>query len=240
LPWWNLQYLSIESGNRHFGLSGPFLMDLRRFSIVGHVGRAVDLQIGNSVEELGDSCFSTQVSLSTVTFEPNCRLRRIAVWALRMCQMLKSIAVPACVETLDCHCFFGCQSLSVVTFESESMCAVIGEHAFSNCPALAAISLPPSLERLGPRAFERCISLAMVAIRSGSNLCFIGQFPFQDCELLKSIQIPASDMAICRQSLGSEGPFLCKLGDASHSGWLSRIRIGRAVKAIEYAVVEEE
>jgi hypothetical protein len=141
LTWSYLGYVGIETGNRHVSISGNWVLGSTGTSIVGHVGVATEVVIGNDIEELCDACFSCQSTLSLVSFEPDSRLRRIGERVFSE-SLLRSITIPSAVEIIGEQCFWCCLELSIVRFEPNSRLSVVAKDAFVDCYALEAIWIP--------------------------------------------------------------------------------------------------
>jgi hypothetical protein len=161
--WDCLKYVDIDPENRHFAKSGRFLLDFEGVSIVRYVGIARELCISRDIEELCDSCFSDQRYLCSVSFEPDCRLRRIGAWAFWKAS-IECIVIPESVEIIGTSCFYACAQLSVVTFEPKSRLCLIEKDAFGSCPALQTVYIPGRLQE---------IALAGFGFRSGARIVTI-------------------------------------------------------------------
>jgi hypothetical protein len=155
LPLSSLFYIGIETGNRHFIISGGCLLVFDETSIVGHSGFPTEVSIGNVIEELCDACFLCQESLSIVSFEPNSRLRRIGAKAF-LRSSLRCIDIPSNVETIGQCCFSFCRDLSIVRFALNSRLCAIEQDAFECCGSLETIWIPSHLQTPVLRQFEPC------------------------------------------------------------------------------------
>jgi hypothetical protein len=145
LYWPCITHLTVEPGNQHFDLSGSYLLDFAGVSIVGHIGPATELCIGNAIRELCDGCFACQTAISTVSFEADCGVRRFGDRAF--CNSsLRSIVVPSSVEVIESGCFWGCTELSIVAFEPNSRLSSFGEQVFACCTSLKRIALPAAIQ----------------------------------------------------------------------------------------------
>jgi hypothetical protein len=166
LPFSSLEYFGIEEGNRHFSICGHYLVDFEGISLLGHLGNATELFIGNAIEELCDGCFFGQIHLSAVSFESNSRLRRIGDGAF-FGSSLRSIVIPSRVEIIEADCFRFCWKLLIVTFESNSRLSVIGDRAFGDCSALKIVRVPSCIERIAVNHFGAYRGVALLMIESG-------------------------------------------------------------------------
>jgi hypothetical protein len=153
LHWPSLEYLGIDSTNRHFSISGDHLLVCDGTAIVGHIGRPTELCIGNAIEELFDGCFCDQKYLSAVSFEPGSRLRRIGDSAFHMSALL-SIDIPASVKRLENLCLADCRRLAIVRFEADSQLSLVAGNAFRSCSSLKTVRVPAHLKDIIGAAFR--------------------------------------------------------------------------------------
>jgi hypothetical protein len=130
LLWRQFGYVGIEAGNESFSISGNYLLNFEGTSIIGYVGEANEVCIGEDIEELCDHCFSCQTALTWVVFEGDSRVRRIGKWAFAGNSSLNSIVVPASVESIGKSCFDHSGQLSSVSFEENSQLSVMGRMYF--------------------------------------------------------------------------------------------------------------
>jgi hypothetical protein len=80
------------------------------------------ITIPESGEVIGELCFCSCKSLTTVTFEGNSKLSRIEKYAFCM-SGLRSIHIPGSVEVIGESCFSGYPSLKSITFDPHSKLA---------------------------------------------------------------------------------------------------------------------
>jgi hypothetical protein len=64
------------------GVKNDFLTDIVDHRLIRHFSRSSHIDIMNTIEILGSSCFSRCKSLSSISFESNSRLKRIEAAAL--------------------------------------------------------------------------------------------------------------------------------------------------------------
>jgi hypothetical protein len=148
LLWRHLTYLGIEAGNESFSISGNYLVNCNGTSIIGYVGQANEVCIGEDIEELCDSCFFGQSALTAVVFEGDSQVRRIGTREFVSMWSLKSIVVPASVESIGDACFSYSGQLSSISFGQNSQLSAIGADVFRNCTSLKTIWIPSALKRL--------------------------------------------------------------------------------------------
>ena len=154
-----------------------------------------EITIPDSVEEIGDLCFSDCSKLSRVRFGRSSSLKRIGPRAFH-CRRdsacpLTEIRIPRSVEILCDECFRDCRALSKVIFDEGSLLKNIGVSAFLSCP-LVSIRIPDSVEVLDTQCFSYCDQLSSVKFGEGSSLKFIGSEAFSGCRKLHEIRIPDS------------------------------------------------
>jgi hypothetical protein len=77
LTWKYLEFVVIDPDNRHFSISGNFLVDQDGTSIFGYLGVTTELCIPKVVERLRGGCLCSQSQLRSVTFESGSRLRQM-------------------------------------------------------------------------------------------------------------------------------------------------------------------
>jgi hypothetical protein len=125
-----LSSMSIESGNEIFVLEKDFLINVLLQELIRNVLKPSSIEIGRNIEIIGQKCFSYFYSLSSITFESNSCLTRIASEAFSF-SSLQSILISSNVEILGSKCFSSCESLSSIIFESHSHLTRIESQAFS-------------------------------------------------------------------------------------------------------------
>jgi hypothetical protein len=160
--------------------------------------------IPQSVEILGQGCFSFCKRLKIIAFENESRLRRFEDYCFRRLP-LRSIVIPRNVEVLGHGCFCECWKFEKVTFEKESRLKKIDDGCFQES-ALKSICIPRNVEVFGELCFYRCQRLRAISFESESQLTRIGRICFSGCSL-ESISIPrnvssldGSIFADCRYS----------------------------------------
>jgi hypothetical protein len=184
----SLRHISVESGNRFFRASGPFLLDFEGSQIVRYFGDGPDVVIASEIETLGHCCFSC-CHISSVRIDSPSRLSVIEVEAFRFCG-LQSMNIPFSVTILCESCFADCDSLEAVVFDAESQQVSIDADVFSGCVTLKSIVLPSTLEIIGNSCFFRCHKLESVVFAEDSRLVRIEGMAFSRCESLKSLSLP--------------------------------------------------
>jgi hypothetical protein len=185
--WSSLSEVSVESGNRFFRASGPFLLDFAGVRIVRYFGSENTITIPSEIETLGDSCFSF-CSMRTVRFESMSKLSVIESRAFEWCGYLQSITIPASVTILGEFCFDSCPLLRVVSIEHDSQLIRAGDRPFAHTE-LKSIVLPSSLEIIGEYCFFNCRALESVIFPKDSKLVRIERMAFGHCFSLTSLSL---------------------------------------------------
>jgi hypothetical protein len=195
-----LRDISVADGNRHFKVSGHFLLDFECLRLDRYFGNVPEVLIPNTVNQLNIGCFRACGTVLTVGFESGSRVSCIKEEAFSMCESLQSICFPSCLESIGHHCLFECTSLSTVTFEPGSKLSYIGPCAFQGCAALSSICVPSGVERIYRDCFSACKRLSAVTFESGSKLSWIEQQAFANCDSLVEISIPCLVERVCGRS----------------------------------------
>jgi hypothetical protein len=93
--------VEIAEGNRHFQVSGDFLLSFDGRFLIRYLGANSAVEIPREVEVISEEAFCGQSELSVVAFESDSKLRRIESWAFADCSSLHSICLPSFVNTLE-------------------------------------------------------------------------------------------------------------------------------------------
>jgi hypothetical protein len=78
-------------------------------------------------------------SLTSLTFEPGCKLSEIHGYSFTGCSALVSFCVPKFVEVMESGCFADLAQLRSVTFEPGSILREIKANAFDHSPAFKSL-----------------------------------------------------------------------------------------------------
>ena len=148
--------------------------------------RLVNFTIPASVETIGDSAFFGN-PLTTITFEPNSKLKTIGDSAFDW-NDLTSVTIPASVETIGNKAFYK-NPLTTISFEPNSKLKTIGGSAFEY-NKLTSLTIPASVETIGNNAFYHN-QLTTINFESNSKLKTIGSGAFNSNKLT-NFTIPAS------------------------------------------------
>lgn len=136
-----------------------------------------DLQIPDSVREIGRCAFENCYALSSIRFPPQARMMPemcircyhlqsvelpmgvsvIPSRTFRQCKSLEQILLPDSVLRIEEGAFSCCESLKQVRVSQHLQ--IIGKSAFWGCKSLKTMNLPDALESIHDRAFMGCIRL---------------------------------------------------------------------------------
>ena len=113
-----------------------------------------ELELGNDLDEIPDSCFMNQSNLTDFIIPGN--VTRIGKNAFRYCTSLRHVVIPEKVKTIEVATFQSCTRMSYI--ELPSGLTQIKDSAFYNCSSLDTLVVnrktPPSV--LGSRVFFDC------------------------------------------------------------------------------------
>jgi hypothetical protein len=100
----NISSITIEDGNCHFRVVGPFLLDYAGWCLLQFFGRDSHVTIDQSI--FGTSRFFPSAPPCALSFDFNSRYRRIGQMAFEKCESLRSITIPGSVENSRVIVFF--------------------------------------------------------------------------------------------------------------------------------------
>jgi hypothetical protein len=164
--------------------------------------RITSLTLPNTINYIGDRCFSDCSSLAEVVFPEG--LEVIGVNAFESCSSLSDISFPGTIRKVGDGAFKGCSSLRSVTILPGK--DTIADDAFRGAfqkaygfdDAYVSLVLPDGLKFIGRRAFSYCNSLASLTLPE--ELVFIGRNAFTACGSLTSCVCKAVEPPILDHS----------------------------------------
>ena len=143
-----------------------------------------NLQVPNSVKNIGDYAFCGYSSLTNVAM-PN-SVRNIGNNAFDGCSELKNVVIGNTVTNIGNFAFLDCCSLTNLMIPNSVN--RIGEWAFTGCSGLSSVTIGKSVSSIGEFAFYLCGSLTSVAIPV--SVLSIGNWAFRSCEKLCLVSLP--------------------------------------------------
>lgn len=170
-----------------FLTSGINILDYMTAVYVGMFsGLDIDkITIPEQIKLINSSAFKNCSKLSTVMFEPGCKLKMIKNNAFYNCTSLTAIELPASVDDIGGFAFGRCSNLRTVLLSSNLK--QIRHFAFSTCTSLDSIIIPDSVDIIDEGAFQGCNSLTQAFLPK--RLTVIPTACFQSCNL-KRVVIP--------------------------------------------------
>jgi hypothetical protein len=128
--------IQVAPENPNFKVEGDLLVTSDGIEIVRYFGHDREIFVDKKVKVLRKSCFECCKDLDGLNFEIGSELGRIGRAALRSCESLSVIEIPASVPVLEECSFEGCTELESVSICQDSSLVTIGSIAFANCPSL--------------------------------------------------------------------------------------------------------
>jgi hypothetical protein len=119
--------VQIAEGNRHFRVSGNFLLTFDGKSLIWYFGRDSLLQIPLEIEVICKTALAYHRELSDLTFSSWSRLRRIGDFAFTQCDLLRSIRIPQFVDTISATAFCSSEIREVLIAEGNTHFRVSGD-----------------------------------------------------------------------------------------------------------------
>jgi hypothetical protein len=96
----NLREISVAAGNRHFRVSGSFLLDFECISMKRYFGSESAVRIENTIERVAIGCFLDCQTISKVIFESDSQLSSLGESAFWLCSSLSSICCPSSLQII--------------------------------------------------------------------------------------------------------------------------------------------
>jgi hypothetical protein len=199
-----IREMEIGGGNRHFRVSGAFLVSFDGTVLVSHLGRPVALEIPPEIEVISHTALSDQESMSSIEFGPDSRLRRIEPRALAACSGLRSICIPRFVDNIDGTAFLYSPISEVRVADGNRHFQVSGDFILSSDGKSLityfgdndGVTIPGTVEVIRRAAFCDHIELCEVEFEGNSQLRRIDAIAFSECTSLRAFTIPPLVSAI--------------------------------------------
>jgi hypothetical protein len=183
--------IQVAPGSLNFKVEGTLLVTFDGTAIVRYFGVDREIVVGKNVKALGKSCFEGCKDLDRIYFEAGSELEQIGRSAVRDCESLSEIEIPASVSIIDKSCFEGCRELESCLMDRNSSVVRIGDRAFAKCILLRSFNIPARIDVIGRNCFTGCICLYRVMFRSSDSLRkFVGDRSLDDA--LEGIGLTAS------------------------------------------------
>jgi hypothetical protein len=166
-PWINIR---VAPGNLHFRVEGNSLVTSNGTEIVRYFGLDREIAVGKQVRVLRKSCFEGCAHLDEISFAVGSKLERIDRAALRNCQSLSIIEIPASLTIIEESSFQGCTQLESCLFAEDSSLVTIGANAFAKCTSLRSFSIPRHVVEIGNSCFDECYYSYRLKFQSSESL----------------------------------------------------------------------
>ena len=171
------------------------------------------LNLGNSVREIGAEAFKECSNLQSVQFGNI--VEKVGDNAFQNCLELKKTGALENVKEIGKHAFAECRNLDfenintkltsigegafmrsgITSFEcNELLSGRLGTGAFCACDRLKTVNLNAGVQVIEDSVFADCSSL--VEINLGTELETVGAYAFEKCIALKSVVIPEGTISI--------------------------------------------
>jgi hypothetical protein len=221
----------IAEGHRHFRVVGDFLLSFDGTSLIRYFGEDSFVQIPREIEVISKGAFERRASLSSIGFEADSRLRRIASGAFSSCYSLHSICLPCSLKTVDGPAFRDSEIRSIQIAERnehfrvsrEFLLSFDGRSLILYFGSDLAVRIPREVEVVCEEAFMVHNNVCTLAFESDSQLRRISHRAFRWTYALKSITIPSFvesisgtaflECGICTIRIAEGNPHFRVLGD---------------------------
>ncbi len=159
------------------------------------------LNVGATVEVLGNYLFYKSETIKTVNFAENSKLNRLGSYAFAYCTGITTMTLPEGLEYLGAvpsynattgaissmvgYTFGYCENLKTVKLPSTLK--GMGTYTFRDCLGLTEVNMP-GCEFFGNYMFNGCDNLVKVTIAEGATK--VGGYMFQNLEKLTTVELP--------------------------------------------------
>jgi hypothetical protein len=191
--------IQIAEGNRHFRVSGEFLLSFDGRSLILYFGEDSVVRIPRGIEVICAEAFSVDDTVCTLQFESDSQLRRISNRAFAGTTSLKSITIPSFVEWISGTAFMECAICKIGIAEGNRHFRVLGDFLVKTDGNLLIRYFGKSREVRVLREIESFSSesfresdIRFISFENDSQLRRIESRVFYGCWSLRSICIPAS------------------------------------------------
>ena len=116
------------------------------------VNGIADIVNNQNVEIIGDHCFYSCPSLSTINFGSGSKLETISDSVFESCPELRTITLPSLCHKIGTNTFKSCTNLYSIKHNLNE----IGANAFTDCTSIISFEVTAELNSVNPSAFFGC------------------------------------------------------------------------------------
>jgi hypothetical protein len=194
-----IQEIRIAEGNRHFRVSGAFLLSFDGRLLLLYFGRSSIVDIEDDIEVICKAAFSIFRDFSDIRFGCESKLRRIEWLAFSSCRQLHSICIPSLVDTIDgavfSHSHIGeiriAEGNRHFRVSGDFLLSFDGRFLFQYFGRSSIINIDDDIEVICGQAFSIFHNFSEIRFGYESTLRRIESFAFSSCDQLHSIYIPS-------------------------------------------------
>jgi hypothetical protein len=162
--------IKVVPDNANFRVERNMLVTSDGTEIVRYFGLDREIVIGGKVKVLGKSCCERCKHLDQIRFEIGSELERIGPCALRDCESLSSVEIPASVAVIEKYAFEGCDGLESCSIDEDSSLVTIGYAAFAKCASLRSFAIPRRVGEISNGCFIGSMYLYRLKFKSSESL----------------------------------------------------------------------
>jgi hypothetical protein len=207
-----LSSIQIAEGNRHFRVSGSFLLTVDGTSLILYFGKESTVRIPGEIEVICKGAFCIGETPSEITFETDSRLQRIAHKAFWGCYSVHSIIIPSFVDSIAGTVFLGSGIRQIGVAEGnrhfrvsgEFLLKIEGNSLIRYFGTSHEVTLLREIESLSPGCFS-VLYIRIVKFENDSQLRRIDSQAFSRCWSLYSICIPSNVKSIDGSAFSESG-----------------------------------
>jgi hypothetical protein len=190
--------IRLSEDNRHFRVSGDFLLSFDGRVLIHYFGRDRQLRIERDIEVLSKNAFALYRDISSIEFLNGSKLRRIESHAFSNCRFLQSLCIPSFVDTIDGSAFANSGIREILVSDGNRHFRVLAEFLLTAedfCliryfGLAATVTVLPEIAALSKGSFSNCSLIRTLLFESDSKLRRIDSKTFSFCPLL-AICIPS-------------------------------------------------
>jgi hypothetical protein len=199
-----LREIRIDEDNRHFRVSGDFLLSFDGRFVICYFGRESNILVDREIEVICDSAFRAARNLASIEFGSDSKLRRIDSYALSWAR-LRSIHIPSCVEMIDGSAFANSDICAITVAEGNLHFRVSGEFLlnFDGTSLIryfgraCHVTVGREIEIVSVGSFASCRRLRILEFECSSKLVRIEPRAMDKCRMLRCICLPRSTSILC-------------------------------------------